>query len=496
MSRRLLLLVAALLTAAAICVWLSPLVTELRVAAVQALLAVLIAFLVADVLVRRRVSRLVDAANSLAGGTMISIAEHDPVFGPLSAALLAVGRTLEESQYAATTDKLTHLLNRPAVLSELLTEVDRARRHERPLSLAFVDLDHFKMVNDTYGHAVGDAVLQRVAAILRDNVRATDQVGRYGGEELLIVMPETTPEDATHVAEKLRLLVASAALADETGNEFSITVSIGIAGGIGDLTAEALIHDADMAMYTAKAMGRNCTFVFSERDQDAVVPRAPITPEGRQSAIEIGKAARDAAERALTLVVAPLPHYRGKPSSLIATTAVAIGRNLGLAEEELDRIRLASLLHDIGKVAIPDEILEKPSSLTPLEWRAVVQHPRIGQVILEEASGLREAAPIVLHHHERFGGHGYPHGLRGEQIPLGSRILAVADAYDAMVQDRPYQAAVSHDEAVRELRRCAGTQFDPDVVDAFCELFAGQPPVADIRVLLSRQERRRRRASA
>ena len=195
--------------------------------------------------------------------------------------------------------------------------------------------------------------------------------------------------------------------------------------------------------------------------------------------MEIGQQARDAATAALTSVLAPLPHYRGQPSPLIASIVVALGRQLQLPDAELDRLRVAALLHDVGKVAVPPEILDKPSPLTSAEWRTVVQHPRIGQVILEQAAALREAVPIILHHHERFAGHGYPYGLRANEIPLGARIVAIADAYDAMVHDRPYKRAVPHDQAIDELRRHAGTQFDPELVELFCDLYADRAPEPD-----------------
>ena len=163
----------------------------------------------------------------------------------------------------------------------------------------------------------------------------------------------------------------------------------------------------------------------------------------------------------LTSYIAPLPHYRGQPSALIAAIVVEMARQLQLPEVEVDRIRIAALLHDVGKVAVPQEILDKPAPLSSAEWRTVVQHPRIGQVILEHAAALRDAVPIILHHHERFGGHGYPYGLRANEIPLGARIVAIADAYDAMTHDRPYKRAMSHDAAIAELRQHAGTQFDP-----------------------------------
>ncbi|MEA2547446.1 MAG: hypothetical protein QOE42_44, partial [Chloroflexota bacterium] len=186
---------------------------------------------------------------------------------------------------------------------------------------------------------------------------------------------------------------------------------------------------------------------------------------------------------ALTSVISPLPHYRGQPSALIASIVVAMAKTLDLAEGEVERIRTAALLHDVGKVGLPQDILDKPTGLSAAEWRTVVQHPRIGQVILEQAAALKDAVPIILHHHERYSGHGYPFGLRGNDIPLGARIVAIADAYDAMTNDRPYKRAMSHDAAIAELRRHAGTQFDPELVALFCDLYATRAPSPDAMIL-------------
>jgi HD-GYP domain-containing protein (c-di-GMP phosphodiesterase class II) len=263
-----------------------------------------------------------------------------------------------------------------------------------------------------------------------------------------------------------------------------VTVSIGIAGGQGPvLRVDALARDADAAMYSAKSLGRNQTYVFAEPDEDARIPRAPISPAGRAVAAQVGKIAREAAQAALASLISPRPYYGGQPSALIASIAVRMAQQLELPEAEVERLRVASLLHDVGKVAVPDEILDKPSALTSAEWRTVVQHPRIGQVILEQASAFKDAIPIILHHHERYSGHGYPFGLRANDIPLGARIVAVADAYDAMTHDRPYKRAVSHDMAIKELRRHAGTQFDPELVTLFCDLYASDPPLVDPNVI-------------
>ncbi len=211
----------------------------------------------------------------------------------------------------------------------------------------------------------------------------------------------------------------------------------------------------------------------------ARVPRQRFSGAGGGGGVVVGCGGGVAATAALTSVISPLPHYRGRPSALIASIVSTMGRQLDLPEQDIERLRIAALLHDVGKVAVPEEILEKPASLTSAEWRSVVQHPRIGQVILEQATALKDAVPIILHHHERYSGHGYPYGLRGNDIPLGARIVAVADAYDAMTHDRPYKRAISHEQAIAELRRHAGTQFDPELVGLFCDLYATHAPVPD-----------------
>ena len=465
------------------------------------------------VYVQLRLRRLVKAIERMATGELgVNIrppARGGGVFGRLARAVEGISQALATTTDAATVDKLTGVSNRQKLVADLIDEVERANRYQRKLSVAFVDIDHFKNVNDTYGHATGDVVLRGVAQAIQANLRATDHVGRYGGEEFMLILTETDVEEGAILTEKLRNLVARQRFPVGGGPDLSVTISIGIAGGTGGvLRFETLVRDADAAMYSAKSLGRNQTYIFSEPDEDARVPRAPISAVGRAFAVEVGRAARDAAAASLASVINPLPHYRGQPSALIATIVVAMAENLDLSDAEVERIRTAALLHDVGKVALPGEILDKPAALTSAEWRAVTQHPRIGQVILEQAAALKDAVPIILHHHERYSGHGYPFGLRGNDIPLGARIVAIADAYDAMIHDRPYKRAMSHDDAIDELRRHAGTQFDPDLVGLFCDLFARHAPAPDPVILAMTEgraagnvahppaRRRRRRSSA
>jgi diguanylate cyclase (GGDEF)-like protein len=504
------LIATAVAMPSAVAAWFDGGVRSVIAAIIAGLIGVVMTAWLVFIYARFRLPGLIKAAERLADGELgVSVGSKPSgggLEGRLARALDRLSIALVETTDAATMDRLTGVNNRATLLASLFAEVERANRYQRPLSVAFVDIDHFKAINDTYGHAAGDVVLRGVAQTIKANIRDSDAVGRYGGEEFMLLLTETGVEEGAVLTEKLRILVSRQRFLVTPEQEVGVTISIGIAGGGGGvLRTDTLVRDADAAMYSAKSLGRNQTYVFAEPDDDARVPRAPISPAGRALAFEIGRTARDAATASLTSVIAPLPHYRGQPSPLIASIVTVMARSLDLPENEVDRIRVAALLHDVGKVAVPQDILEKPAALTSTEWRTVVQHPRIGQVILEQAAALREAVPIILHHHERYSGHGYPFGLRGNDIPLGARIVAIADAYDAMTHDRPYKRAIGHDDAVKELRRHAGTQFDPELVTLFCDLFAGAAPAPDPSVVamtespaaieVAHAKRRRRRSS-
>jgi diguanylate cyclase (GGDEF)-like protein len=426
-----------------------------------------------------RLSRLAkDLERTVDQGSPIVLKESGvPAERRLARAFNRAAGTFAMAEAQATRDRLTGIPNRESLLRTLSGEVERASRHSKPLSVAFLDIDRFKAINDTYGHRVGDAVLQQLAGLITRSIRASDIFGRYGGEEFMLILPETSPEDAFGIAEELRELVMRRPLSVATGVLVDATVSIGVAGGhSSELQVDRLVDAADAAMYVAKSEGRNRSFLFGSVTDESSVRRAAITPERRDAASAIGRWASASAAQALASVLAPQPHHRGRPSDMIASLSIGIALHMGLSRLEMDRIRVAALLHDLGKLALPGEILDKPTTLTDVEWQVVGEHPRIGQVILEQATSMREAVPIVLHHHERYDGTGYPHGLKGEEIPLGARIVAVADAYHAMVHERPYKSALTHAQALAELRRHASTQFDPTVVEVFIAIFGDQVP--------------------
>ena len=381
--------------------------------------------------------RLRDAADE---GSLVALDAERIEDRRLRAAFRGLADRVADTWRLATVDPLTGIPNRQAVLTRVDEEIVRAARYHRPLSVILVDLDQFKRLNDSHGHAAGDLVLRNVAQLLDANVRNVDLAGRYGGEEFLIVLPETDADAAASLAEKLRRIVGSSEVRLPGGEHVTITMSAGVAGGQGDvLGSDALVRDADAALYSAKALGRNQVFVFREPGEEDTVRRSPIGAEARSQALDVGRVAMAAAQDALLRTLADKASWAGKPSRLIAEASVALARSIDLPDGELDRIRTASLLHDLGKLAIPDEILSKPGDLAAAEWRVVAEHPRIGQLVLEQAGALRDAA---------------------------------------MSAGRPYRKAISHDEAISELRRQAGVQFDPELVEMFALLFPTGVPWA------------------
>jgi diguanylate cyclase (GGDEF)-like protein/putative nucleotidyltransferase with HDIG domain len=356
---------------------------------------------------------------------------------------------------AARTDPLTKLSNRRGFRELLDLEIERARRGAASMTVLVGDIDHFKEVNDRSGHHVGDGALQRVARLLEQGKRQIDGAARVGGEEFALILPDTDAPGAFVIAERLRCDLRE----EFSGDTVAITISFGVASypQHGE-TAGSLLRAADEALYAAKESGRNRTVLHSKalREQDR--------EEGESRDIE--------AERfiAVMLDLAEAVDLRfsgsARHSETVGRYAEMMARELGLPEQRVGRVRLAGLLHDIGKVGVPETILQKPGELTQEEFEVVKQHPELGAQILEHPC-LADVRRWVSAHHERPDGHGYPLGLRGAALPLEARIVAVADAYEAMTSDRAYRSSIGQAAARSELERCAGSQFDTLVVNAF-----------------------------
>ncbi|HEV2752574.1 MAG TPA: diguanylate cyclase [Solirubrobacteraceae bacterium] len=371
---------------------------------------------------------------------------------------------------AARTDPLTEMLNRRGFRELLDLELERARRGGGPVTVVIGDLDHFKEVNDRSGHHVGDAALRRTARILEEGTRTIAVAARVGGEEFALILPDTDDQQAMVIAERLRCQVQRGFAAETV----PVTICFGIATfpAHGE-TAAALLRAGDDALYGAKASGRNRSVIHRAELRELAGRDASTTDLEAERYLAV---VRDLAE-ALDLRFSGSARH----SETVGRYAEMMGDQLGLPERRVQRIRLAGMLHDIGKVAVAAAILHKQGALTDDEWAAIRRHPQLGAQILEHP-GLTDVRRWVGAHHERPDGQGYPLGLAGAAVPLEARILAVADAYEAMTSDRAYRPSLGHVAARAELQRHAGGQFDPLVVRAFLEVLERESARAEASV--------------
>jgi diguanylate cyclase (GGDEF)-like protein/putative nucleotidyltransferase with HDIG domain len=357
---------------------------------------------------------------------------------------------------AAREDPLTGLRNRRGFDEVFDLEVERAQRSNRSVSLLIGDLDHFKNVNDRLGHLKGDDVLVRAARVLENTKRRIDLVARFGGEEFAVLLPDSNEHGAYILAERLRRALAETFATDP----IKLTISFGISSfPRHGASSETIISCADRALYAAKELGRDCSVIYSPE------LAAPLASEARQ------RHARGEARLASLVTLAETLDTQ-EHAGLVGRYASSIARALALPPESIRQVGLAGVLHDVGKSGIPSAIVSKSGALSDEEWVEMRKHPEIGARMLEGA-GLPEVAKWVRSHHERPDGRGYPEGLRDREIPLGARIVAVADAYEAMTNDRIHRPALGDRAARAELEACAGTQFDPLVVDVFLRLLEG-----------------------
>jgi diguanylate cyclase (GGDEF)-like protein len=392
--------------------------------------------------------------------TLVVLWQRNPwlsiaLVGPLLAIALYQRSTFKaiRAMRLALTDPLTGLGNHRSFHERLQRELVAAEEAGTSLGLCLVDFDDLKSVNDRFGHPVGDLVLGQVASRLRQGGESF----RLGGDEFAVLLPRQDERQATAVA---RSIVERVAALDVEGVG-PVTVSAGVATypthGTG---RDELIRLADSALYWAKKDGKNRVRAYAaESILRANLGQLTDTPD---------RAARYRAAESLAKAVDERDAYTGSHSMRVGDYSARIARRLGADETAVELTRLAGNLHDLGKLAIPEDVLRKASSLSEAERLMLERHPQIGSRMLESL-GVEPVAEWVLHHHERWDGAGYPNRLAGDRIPLAARIIFVADAYDAMTSERPYRQALPQTHALAELERCAGTQFDPAVVKALTE---------------------------
>jgi diguanylate cyclase (GGDEF)-like protein/putative nucleotidyltransferase with HDIG domain len=384
-----------------------------------------------------------------------------------------VDQLFEKLTDAARTDVMTGLPNRAGLHESLERELERAAPEQRPVSILMLDLDRFKNVNERFGLDVGDQLIRETAELLDTETRLIDTVARSGGEEFSIILPETEQHRAFLFAEDLLTAIRKSygdADGNGNGNSPSVTGSVGVAtypAHAGDVTT--LISAADRALYAAKALGRDRAVIYS--------------PEVTQTlgAVAGKRSVEDQAQLATVLSLAEALDQRdastSKHSQTVGRLCEMMATELGLDEDRIQRIRLAGILHDIGKIGVPDSILRKPGPLTSEELAHMRRHPELGARILS-GSEMDDVRDWIVAHHERPDGQGYPKGISGDEIPLEALILGAADAYEAMTADRVYRAALGPVKARAELLDCAGSQFDPEVVEALLAALDREPEQA------------------
>jgi diguanylate cyclase (GGDEF)-like protein len=390
--------------------------------------------------------------NILRSGSLVALLGFG-IFGALGLIVRRGRRNLEAARAAelarlaelATTDPLTGLRNHRAFHEDLARELQRTGRQDLPLSLVVLDLDDLKTVNDDLGHQAGDERLQALAGAIRATVRGADCAYRIGGDEFAVILPACRAWGALEFVQRLQL--------ELTG--FGATA--GVAEALALRGRDDLFREADLALLAAKRLHQ---------------AHAIFTPEMHSVApVDADEHHTRMLSTALARAVDAKDSYTRSHCQTVSQLTAVIGAELGLSEERIARLRLAGLLHDVGKIGVPDAILNKPAKLTDEEYEQMQRHSLLGFEIVD-AAGLPEEARWVRHHHERVDGRGYPDRLSGQEIPLESRVILVADAFEAMTSDRPYRRAPGQDFAVAELRRGAGAQFDADVVDALCRALA------------------------
>lgn len=370
------------------------------------------------------------------------------------------------------TDGLTGLYNHRFLQERFDFEFKRVRRYGGELSCMLIDIDHFKSINDTYGHQFGDLVLKQIASLMKQNSRDIDICGRYGGEEFLVIA-NLKLENALIYAKKLHSAIENHIFKNENAS-IHVTVSIGVAGFKTDIkTKQEFIERADKALYQAKSDGRNLIRVWKkdEPEDGQVLDKFGLT-ELKSKFVELSEQLNtiySESANALLKAAEKKDSFAREHSKNVAEYAVKIARSMQLSKAEIEMIHYAALLHDIGKAHLAHvEFPKKGRSGNRVE--SYMRHPEYGVALLKDVQLFEKEAPLILHHHERFDGTGFPHELQGREIPLGSRIIAVADAFDNLISGRWDSSKITFDQALYEIKKGSGTQFSPDIVEVFARI--------------------------
>jgi len=379
---------------------------------------------------------------------------------PLGFYVKVEGEHIKKLEELINVDGLTELYNHRYFYDTLIEKIKIGKRDNKPVSMIFIDIDYFKQYNDTHGHQKGDYVLKKIGEIIKSTVRKDDIAARYGGEEFAIVLPNTNEEEAMDIAENLRKEIEVTYFeGEENQPRGKITASIGVSIYPDKAKDDIeLIKSADDALYRAKFFNKNRVEAYTS-----------ILDEIKKNIDEKDIELVASIKTLISVINAKDKYTYGHVERVVVYSRMMVEK-LKLDEEDSKILIYGAYMHDIGKINISKDILMKKMKLTDLEWEELKQHPENGVEIIKSVESLQDIIPLILSHHERYDGKGYPNNLKGEEIPYLARVLTVIDSFDAMTSNRPYNNRKIYEEGIVEIERCIGTQFDPEIARAFIEV--------------------------
>lgn len=376
----------------------------------------------------------------------------------------------DKAVHIANVDELTGVYNHRYFQNTLSQYIDESDKNHNNICLLFIDIDHFKYYNDLYGHSAGDVVLKEIGEIFKNNVREQDVVARYGGEEFVVIIPDVSEQEAMNIGNTIRNVIENTYFeGEENQPDGKLTVSIGVSFYPEKAKSkQELINTADDALYRAKFFNKN-------RVENYYSVLEELKSDMDEKHIDLISSIKT-----LISVINAKDRYTYAHTDRVVIYCELMAKQLGLPENDAKILRYGSYLHDVGKIQISEDVLCKRTKLTDEEWKMLKSHPEKGLEIVKPVDALEEVWPLILYHHERYDGTGYPQGLKAENIPYLVRILSIADSFDAMTSNRPYCERKNYNEAIQELERCSSTQFDPKYVMDFIKMLEENKDKLDI----------------
>lgn len=383
---------------------------------------------------------------------------------PLGFYVKIEGEHIKRLEEMVNIDGLTEVYNHRYFHDRLREKIMIGKKEQKPVSMIFIDIDYFKHYNDLYGHQKGDVVLKKLGHLIKESIGPDDIVARYGGEEFAVILPNTLEEVATKIAENIRIRIENTYFeGEENQPKGKLTASMGISVYPDKAKDDVeLIKSADDALYRAKFFSKNRVEVYTS-----------ILDEIKTNIDEKDVELVTSIKTLISVINAKDRYTYGHVERVVIYSRL-MAEKLQLKEKEKNALIYGAYMHDIGKINIPQDILMKKMKLTNDEWAQLKEHPANGVEIIKPVKSLHHVIPLIISHHERYDGKGYPNNLKGEEIPFLARVLTVVDSFDSMTSNRPYNNRKSYEEAIEEIRKCEGSQFDPKIAELFIEVITSE----------------------